>query len=283
MQTNGLHHVTVITHDIQRFINFYNKVLGLKLLKETENIENTAMKNLYFGDNKGNAGTLLSVVEVANTLSIKYTTDEIYAYSLRVPTDYSLYVFKLRFDEMNIKYDTVIKLNGKHALPFYDCDGRCVYLISDEHNKGIPLGEPDDDSCVDAIHQILGLGPVLINVSNRLLTSSLLTQVLDLEHTSSYQLAAFENDIQVFTSGDGGSGGEIHVVQGAQSEEKHAANIEQIGLSVTDEALLEYKKRLESVNIPHSEISERKFYKTIFFKDLSGIVFELSTKPDFNL
>ncbi|MDJ1088417.1 VOC family protein [Macrococcus caseolyticus] len=283
MQTNGLHHVTVITHDIQRFYTFYNKVLGLKLLKETENIENTAMKNLYFGDNKGNAGTLLSVIEVANPLSIKYTTDEIYAYSLRVPTDYSLYVFKLRFDEMNIKYDTVIKLNGRHALPFYDCDGRCVYLISDEHNKGIPLGEPDDDSNVDAIHQILGLGPVLINVSEQLLTSSILTQVLDLKHTSSYQLAAHGNGVQVFTSGDGGSGGEIHVVQGAVSEKKHSANIEQVGLSVTEEVLSEYKKRLESINIPHSEISDRKFYKTLFFKDPCGIVFELSTKPDFNL
>lgn len=135
----------------------------------------------------------------------------------------------------------------------------------------------DDDSSVDAIHQILGLGPVLINVSNRLLTSSLLTQVLDLKHTSSYQLAAFDNDIQVFTWW-WGSGGEIHVVQGAQSEEKRAANIEQIGLSVTEEALLEYKKRLESAHIPHSEISDRKFYKTVFFKDISGIVFELSTK-----
>lgn len=282
METIGLHHVTVATHDIQRFYNFYNKLLGLKLIMEDMNIENEAMKHLYFGDNNGNAGTLLSVLEVANPFTIEDCSDEIYAYSFRVPTDYSLYVFKLRFDAANVKYEAVIKINGKHALPFYDCDGRKVFLISDELNTGIPLGEPTPDSAVDPLHQILGLGPVFLKLSNVLVTSSFLTQVLNLSTTTKYVLPSFINEVHVLQTGLGGNGGEIHIIPYERTENSNALNIEQVAFTVSREALASFKKKLEEVSIPHSKISDRKYYETIFIKDLSGIIFEISTETHFN-
>jgi glyoxalase family protein len=56
----GLHHITAIAGDAQRNLDFYTKVLGLRLVKKTVNFDDPGTYHLYYGDESGSAGTILT-------------------------------------------------------------------------------------------------------------------------------------------------------------------------------------------------------------------------------
>lgn len=278
MELLGLHHVTAITSNAQQCYNFYHNILGLKLVKKTVNQDAIDTYHLFFADNEGTPGTDVTFFDFKNMENNKSGANEIYAFSLRVPTDYSLYYFKQRFDEYDVKYDAVIQLNGKHALPFYDFDGRLVYLISDELNKGIPLGSPNPDSPVDSIHQILGLGPVLLGVEHTLVTASVLTQILNMERISSYSHVASTEEVHVFSMGEGGNGGEVHLLKRAGHSTLGYGGTHHIAFRVSDEKALTLSlNRLKEAKVPNSGIVDRFYFKSLYFRDISGILFEIAT------
>ncbi|UTH12816.1 VOC family protein [Macrococcus equipercicus] len=275
MNLSGIHHVTVETADIERCHDFYHGILGMMLVKKPINFNNTTSHRLSFGDAKGSPGTLLNFIS-AEEQDYREGTNGIYAYSLRVPTDRSLYYFKLRFDEHSIKYDGVIQLNGRHALPFYDMDDRLVYLVSDENNIGIPYGTPHIDSPVDSIHQIVGLGPVLLRVEHTLPTASVLKQLLGMDRTTEYKHQSSAQLVQVFSMAEGGNGGEVHILQSSgltgQSGVHHAAF-----RAADEDTLKQVLTVLESANVPNSGIVDDNYFKSLYFNDLSGILFGIAT------
>ena len=66
-------------------------------------------------------------------------------------------------------------------------------IYSNEHNVGIQLGMPDFDSSVNPLHQVQGLGPVILQVNELSVTASLLTHVFGLHHFAEYESSEFEN------------------------------------------------------------------------------------------
>lgn len=60
MQINGIHHVTAIAGPARRNLDFYSRVLGLRLVKKTVNFDDPTTWHLYFGDAAGNPGTILT-------------------------------------------------------------------------------------------------------------------------------------------------------------------------------------------------------------------------------
>lgn len=277
MKLLGIHHITAYTKDIQQCYDFYHHILGMKLIKQTVDHQTPSVPHLYFGDKKGQPGTALSFVEG----DFKDGNDDIFAYSLRVPTDRSLYAYKLRFDDYNVKHDAVIQLNGRHALPFYDCDNRLVYLVSDETNTGVLAGTPDDASPVESIHQIYGIGPVLITVQHSLIAASVLHQILKLERTGEYAHTASQEPVQVFTMATGGNGGEIHLLQQNTEKAEHAG-IHHAAFRIDDIEAAE--QMLDKAEIQHSGIVDSQYFKSLYFRDISGVLFELATdEPGFTV
>src|ERR687893_294110 len=63
MKLKGLHHLTMITGDAQRNVDFYAGVLGLRLVKKTVNFDSPDAYHLYFGDEQGSPGTILTWFE----------------------------------------------------------------------------------------------------------------------------------------------------------------------------------------------------------------------------
>ncbi|GGB06120.1 ring-cleaving dioxygenase [Macrococcus hajekii] len=276
MELLGIHHVSALTKDIQKCYDFYHHVLGMKLIKETVNQDDIASYHLYFGDKEGTPGTIITFFDFKSLTVQQKGTDSIYAYCLRVPTDRSLYAYKLRFDEYQVKYDAVIQINGRHALPFYDCDDRLVYLISDETNTGIQSGVPDEQSPVESIHQINGVGPVLLMINHTLVTASVLHQIMGLERQEEYSHHDSAEAVQVFSMAAGGNGGEVHLLQQSGVQAKQGAGgSHHIAFRVKNiEQALE---RLKAAEIKNSGIIDRYYFKSLYFRDLSGVLFELAT------
>src|SRR3954469_14502891 len=65
MRLEGLHHITMITGDAQANVDFYADVLGLRLVKKTVNFDAPEAYHLYFGDELGSPGSILTWFEVA--------------------------------------------------------------------------------------------------------------------------------------------------------------------------------------------------------------------------
>ncbi|WP_414043140.1 ring-cleaving dioxygenase [Macrococcus sp. EM39E] len=278
MNLLGLHHVTAITSDAQKCYDFYHNVLGLKLVKKTVNQDSIDTYHLFFADNEGSPGTDVTFFDFNGAPKNISGTNEIYAFTLRVPTDYSLYYFKQRFDEMNVKYDGVMQLNGKHALPFYDFDERLIYLISDENNAGIPMGKPNPDSPIESIHQILGLGPIMLAVEHTLVTASVLTQVLGMERIGDYAHQQSLDKVHVFKMGDGGNGGEVHLLKRTGQSVQGYGGTHHVAFRVKDEIQLQKAlNTLNEGNIPNSGLVDRYYFKSLYFRDISGILFEFAT------
>src|SRR3954451_17646805 len=68
MELNGLHHITMITGDAQRNVDFYADLLGLRLVKKTVNFDQPEAYHLYFGDEQGSPGSILTWFEFAGRL-----------------------------------------------------------------------------------------------------------------------------------------------------------------------------------------------------------------------
>src|SRR3712207_3934757 len=65
MKLEGLHHITMITGDAQKNVEFYADVLGLRLVKKTVNFDQPEAYHLYFGDERGSPGSILTWFEFA--------------------------------------------------------------------------------------------------------------------------------------------------------------------------------------------------------------------------
>src|SRR3989441_6443855 len=70
LKTRGLHHITAITSDASSAVNFYTRVLGLRLVKKTVNFDDPSAYHLYFGDEAGRPGTLITFFDWGKAIGL---------------------------------------------------------------------------------------------------------------------------------------------------------------------------------------------------------------------
>src|SRR3954469_7031748 len=90
MKLQGLHHLTIITGDAQRNVEFYGDVLGLRLVKKTVNFDAPEAYHLYFGDESGAPGSILTWFEFAGAARGRPGLGDIHTIQLGVPSGESL-------------------------------------------------------------------------------------------------------------------------------------------------------------------------------------------------
>src|SRR3954470_5719252 len=87
MELNGLHHITMITGDAQRNVDFYADLLGLRLVKKTVNFDQPEAYHLYFGDEQGSPGSILTWFELAGAPRRRAALGDIPTIQLGVATE----------------------------------------------------------------------------------------------------------------------------------------------------------------------------------------------------
>src|SRR3954454_11501616 len=90
MKLVGLHHITMITSDAQKNVDFYADVLGLRLVKKTVNFDDPSAYHLYFGDETGAPGSSLSWFEFAGAPTARGGAGMIHTLTLGVPSAASI-------------------------------------------------------------------------------------------------------------------------------------------------------------------------------------------------
>ncbi|MDQ0255138.1 glyoxalase family protein [Evansella vedderi] len=278
----GIHHVSAITANAKENYDFYTKTLGLRLVKKTVNQDDTSMYHLFYADERGNPGTDLTFFEIPFAGRTQYGTNTISATSLRVPNDESLNYWKMRLEEYEVDHDEIMKDSGRATLAFRDFEGQRLILVSDEKNEGVAGGTPWEKSTVPKEHGILGLGPVVLTVSRLERTTKSLINVLGFREKGRYRtkIDGSEKDVFVFETGEGGTGAEVHVVEckDLPSERQGRGSVHHVAFRVENEKeLKKWVKVTSELNIPNSGFVERYYFRSLYFREPNGILFELAT------
>ncbi|SDM47529.1 glyoxalase family protein [Fictibacillus solisalsi] len=281
MELKGIHHVSAITAKAGKNYDFYTKVLGMRLIKKTVNQDDTSVYHLFYGDEKGNAGTELTFFEIPMAGRNHDGANSISEISLRVKNDEALNYWKNRFEEMNVVHEEPSERFGRLSLAFKDNEGQRLLLVSDETNTGVSAGVPWDKSPVPNKYGITGLGPVRLTVRTKELTEEVITELLGFRKKGEYpSFQPGQPDIVVYETGEGGTGAELHIEERKDlaPERLGRGGVHHVAFRVHDEEeLKKWIEKVQNAQFPNSGFVDRFYFKSLYFRELNGILFELAT------
>lgn len=277
----GLHHVSAITARAPENYKFYTEVLGLRLIKKTVNQDDISVYHLFYGDETGNPGTELTFFELPNAGRNRDGNNSISALSLRVPDDQALEYWKQRFTALNVEHETITERGGRQTLGFRDHEGQRFLLVSDQNNQGVAGGKPWAASPVPPEYGIIGLGPAHLTVETAEHTALILEDLLGFRRKGTYPSpVAGQPDVLVFETGEGGSGAEVHLEERTDlpQERLGRGGVHHVAFRVDNEEELKlWVERIRTVQLPNSGFVDRFYFRSLYFREPNGILFELAT------
>lgn len=274
MQLTGIHHLTAITADAPGNNRFYTETLGMRRVKKTVNQDDTSAYHLFFADGAGSPGSDLTFFdwpvapERRGTHSISRT-------GLRVDAD-SLDYWADRLRTADLTVGDIGTLDGRASLDFEDPEGQRFRLTADEPGGAHPW----ERSPVPTDHQIRGLGPITISVPDLAGTDVILTKVMNMSKVRDYASPDGEGQVHVYSMGDGGPAAELHVaVQPDLPVARQGAGaVHHVAFRVPDVPTIHnWAQRLNEFRIPSSGEVERYYFRSLYFREPGGNLFEIAT------
>ena len=276
MQLLGIHHVTAVSAAIRENHHFYTRTLGMRLVKRSVNQDDVSAYHLFYADAKGSPGTDLTFFdwpvprERRGTRSITRT-------SLRVAGRATLEWWANYLREQGVTVGEIEQRDGRLTLDFEDPEGQRLALIDD---NGEGEAHPWADSPIAPEHQIRGLGPVEISVPALKLTDAILQQAMNMRPVRTYAYAANPaHTVHVYSMGAGGPGAELHVVEQPEMmpAEPGAGGVHHVAFRMPDDAYEAWSARLNELRIPNSGEVDRYWFRSLYFREPNGVLFELAT------
>jgi glyoxalase family protein len=170
----GLHHVTAIASDPQQNVDFYTGVLGLRLVKVTVNVDDPEAYHLYYGDELGRPGTLLTFYCWPGAIRGRPGTSQVIVTALAVPPN-TLDAWRSRLSAHGVVVEGPSSRGAGQVLAFRDPDGLALELMA--HPAVVRWPAPLDGP-IPAMQAIRGLYGITIWVQRRTPTEAFLTAAL---------------------------------------------------------------------------------------------------------
>ncbi len=270
MRHHGIHHVTVIAGPARRNLDFYTRVLGLRLVKKTVNFDDPGTYHFYFGDSVGSPGSIITFFpweHVALGRSGVGTTQET---AFRVPQS-ALAYWTQRFIEQGVEHSEMEKRLSQSVLPFKDAHGTSLALI------GVADAATDNawtSGDIPPENAIQGLEGVTLLVENGEATGAILTDVFGFrEIARDGSLTRYKGDatlgsvVDVRTAGgplpSRMGGGSVHHIAFRAADDAHQAEM--------------VRKLTEKYGIQPTEQKDRNYFRSVYFREPGGILFEIAT------
>src|SRR5579859_2100484 len=206
----GLHHVTAVTGDAPANVDFYTRVLGMRLVKRTVNQDDVSAYHLFYGDRLGSPGNDLTFFDWPQAGKARPGPATIGPIGLRVADAEALTWWAQRFDELGVAHGAPETRDGRTLLAFADAEGQRLELVVDGGAE--PPGEPWDASPVPQAMRLRGFHDVTVVSARPARTIELLTGVLGFRRAAEGESAA------VLETGRGGPGAQVRVVSAEGGE-----------------------------------------------------------------
>jgi glyoxalase family protein len=266
MRLTGLHHITMITGDAQRNVDFYADTLGLRFVKKTVNFDAPEAYHLYFGDESGTPGTILTWFEFPGAARGRAGIGQIHTLQLAVPTAAALDFWAARLG---------IERDGDR-LRFEDPDGLQLELIVESlGNAPLAARHPE----IPAEHAIVGLEGARAYSAFHAVEEGFLTRVLGFAYPAREGARA----------GEGARDGE-YVLDGSERRfrwaydpapayrgSQGAGSVHHIAWGTRDDEQLAWQERIHAAGGYVTDVKDRDYFKSIYFQEPRGVLFEIAT------
>ena len=275
MSLKGIHHLTAVTARAADNYRFYTGTLGLRLVKKTVNQDDVSAYHLFYADGIASPGSDITFFdwpvgrETRGTHAITRT-----GFRVRSADDLEWWARHLR-DAQVTTGDIVIR-DQRATLEFEDFEGQRLSLVDD---GGQGVSHPWSQSPIAAERQIRGLGPITISVPDLAPTDAVLRTLMGMRRVRDYQ-SATGSTVHVYEMGDGGAGAELHVAVEPHlpMARQGAGGVHHVAFSVADADYHDWAERLAQLRVPNSGPVDRFWFKSLYFREPNGILFELATE-----
>ena len=277
MFLNGIHHVTAVSSQIGRNVDFYTNLLGLRLVKKSVNQDDVSAYHLFYADKVGSPGTDMTFFDWPHIGQNLRGTDTILATAFRVNGHDATEYWVKRFAEYGIAHNLIESFDGRYVVRFEDPEGQQLMLVDDE--DAIYEGEIWDGSDVPIAYAIRGFYAVLLSVPALDQIDPILTQVLQFRQGRHSQLPGV-GEIVIYETGAGGPGRELWVVEEPDKPVARlgAGGVHHVAFRVADDAQhRDWREWMLSTGLRVTPIIDRFYFRSIYFRISNGILFEIAT------
>jgi len=264
---SGLHHVTAITSDAQKNIDFYCGVLGLRLVKRTVNFDDPRSYHLYYGDELGRPGTILTFFAWPGAYRGRIGAPQVSSTAFAVPKG-AIDFWKKRLAASGVLYDVAPARFGDQVLTFTDFDGMQLELVATDDPRA-----PWAAGAVPTEHAIRGFHSVSLSESDQEVTAEVLTK------TMGFTAAGVDGNRFRFVGSDA-SGGVVDLlnVPGSKAGTMGAGTVHHVAFRTPDDASeAKWRRQLTEEGFHVSPVMDRNYFHSIYFREPGGVLFEIAT------
>ncbi len=262
MQLEALHHITMITADARKNVEFYADVLGLRLVKKTVNFDQPDAYHLYFGDERGSPGSILTWFEFRGAARGRAGAGMIHLIQLGVGAESSL-----DFWEQRLGARGCAAVRAERSLRFEDYDGLAFELVPSSAGNPPLRAEHPEIPAERAIAGVEGARAYAPSASAGE-EEALLTQTLGFSH-----LGAGEYRLQ-------GEHRHVHWGWDAAPEAaglQGAGSVHHIAWACQDGDHLAWQARVRDAGARVTQVLDREYFRSIYFREPRGVLFEIAT------
>ncbi|QDW25988.1 ring-cleaving dioxygenase [Pedobacter sp. KBS0701] len=273
----GLHHITAIAGNAQQNFDFYTKILGLRLVKKTVNFDDPGTYHLYYGDETGSAGTILTFFPwdgIGQGIEGVGMATEI-GYS--VPADSHAFWLE-RFGTANIKTKEITERFGEQVLAFKDPDGLSLSLIVPNIADTRTPWETADvkkDAATKGFHS------TTLTLQSIDETAKVLTDLFG------YRLLAQEGNRYRFITDTVENAAIVDLLEvpvGHRGRNAAGTNHHVAFRVKNEEIQMELREQILSKNLQITPKIDRDYFYSLYFREPGGVLFEIATEnPGFTV
>lgn len=272
-RTKGIHHITAIVGHPKENNDFYSNVLGLRLIKKTVNFDDPQTYHLYFGNEEGHPGTIITFFPWTDSSQGTIGSGQVGITSYAIPLG-SLPFWEQRLTDKSVEYVKTTRFK-EEVLQFKDVHGLKLELV--EREAG-PLNSWSTHD-ISEEKAIKGFSGAVLYSANPEATIQTLTDTMGLsqlsEEDSVVRLKAvgdlgntIDIPLEIEEPGDTGVGTVHHIAWRADDETDHKDWLQFV------------KKR----GFQTTDVKDRNYFKALYFREYGGILFEIaSDTPGFTV
>ena len=267
MQFEGIHHITAITGDAARNVDFYTRVVGLRLVAKSVNQDDTSVYHLFYGDEQAHPGADLTFFEYPNAIPGRAGAGMVYRVVWRVASADALDFWATRLASLDVAAE---RTDG--SLVFADPEGLEHELVVNTSPDAPLIADHPEIPAEFALQGFEGARAYSADPGQ---TAALLEGLM----------GASARDDSTWELRGSHRGGWIALDPPPETAGRQSAGtVHHIAFGTTDAEQPEWVKTLEEAGVRNSGIIDRNYFHSVYFREPGGILFELATdEPGFTI